>query len=1347
MASVTVTISDNTVRTFEFGGETAIDWTLSQGSYLSLGTALSQDGITELFLGRVFAYFTGVPVDLMGIRIASSQSVNSNDAGPDFSDQMESSGTITFVAEDGSSVEVTGIGDATEPYFWTPSNSAAVLAFFSGVDGLTGQSLTVTFDDNADQAPTADAGPDQSVAAGVTVNLDGSGSSDQDGTIASYSWARVSGPTVTLTGASTATPSFTAPSQSTSSTIVLRLTVTDDDGATDTDNVSISVAAVVVTLTAPFFTNDTGATQSWTQNVAIATITVPTATGNPTPTYAAVGALPAGITFNTGNRRLTGTPTTVASGTIRIRATNSQGSDDWMVAYTTTAALAVPGTPTNLQVDTQTTTTITLSVSPGSGGTPTGYRWRLSTNGFMSNSDTVINTTGPLVTFTGLNVDTSYWVDVRAENSAGESSYNPSGSNGLMTATLAAAPTTPVTTSTNLVIGTLSLVVNSTEIAQPDVETSSTLSIGTISFTVTSTEIDAPVAALALSDIDDVLAGLDVEMAALLVATAPGTTGNSFYEDSSRGGSGTPIEGELGLGSGETVISRLRRTSNAILTLNDNNLPSALDFGVFFDTGGDGRDLTLYLQTTSDGLVSFTIVSAFFSAGGNWLNVTLPVVARTLLDNLATGDNFIIAMARPATVVAPDTEVSPPDFSIGTVSIAVANTEIDDPVTIVEGIHRLDSLNALDTYFSRESGTNSGHWEVESSGGSGSGSTGPASNSLGPYVLSDASGGSPPNIAINSVLTVLDTVMSTWTGTGRMLSLRVCVAGSGWTDVGEGFQVQGKVLDSDSWESITLIQGWPYSNTYQENDSITDANGDTLICSQAGGWVDIDIPIPDNYTTVRLFSRPNNSGTVFHHDIALWNVNFVNGLATSVVETSSTLSLGTLSFTITNTEIITTPSLEVTLPSSEIEIFNTSIIWRNHIPLPNLGTSLSINGSTTLYLQEISLPRTAAVDFGVGVTLSDSDIIIDFGPDFSAQMEASGTIRVEASNGASVTINLGDSDDLTEPYFWTPPNQTDVNTFTNTVAELSDRTLIVTFNDNANIEFVQLVELSIGTLSIDVDNVTVTIPVPDSPTGLAATATHNTVFLTWDDPSDSTITSYQILRRNISDGGSLGVHIDNVPIGTAYADTTDVSINTFYSYRIKARNSQGLSNQSSFANIITALMASVVEISPPNFALGSLTIAEQNTAIVTVPTVETDATLALGSLSISVSAEVISIAVVETLASLTLGTLGITVASAIIAPPVVIVPIVPSNSNMQGFVRHANNPNQALFNRLLWQYSSTLSAGFEGVIRLNPTTKRLQRDNGTSWENIILVNAADNIASLRSTNNVTGAAAPYNHSH
>ena len=38
-------------------------------------------------------------------------------------------------------------------------------------------------------------------------------------------------------------------------------------------------------------------------------------------------------------------------------------------------------------------------------------------------------------------------------------------------------------------------------------------------------------------------------------------------------------------------------------------------------------------------------------------------------------------------------------------------------------------------------------------------------------------------------------------------------------------------------------------------------------------------------------------------------------------------------------------------------------------------------------------------------------------------------------------------------------------------------------------------------------------PVPDQPTGLEATANHDSVTLTWDDPDDDSITGYVILRR------------------------------------------------------------------------------------------------------------------------------------------------------------------------------------------------------------------------------------------
>ena len=85
-------------------------------------------------------------------------------------------------------------------------------------------------------APIANAGPDQTVTPALwsTVTLVGTGSfaTTSGATIVSYSWVQTSGsPTVTLTGANTATPTFPAPTVWASTPLTFSLTVTDSNGA------------------------------------------------------------------------------------------------------------------------------------------------------------------------------------------------------------------------------------------------------------------------------------------------------------------------------------------------------------------------------------------------------------------------------------------------------------------------------------------------------------------------------------------------------------------------------------------------------------------------------------------------------------------------------------------------------------------------------------------------------------------------------------------------------------------------------------------------------------------------------------------------------------------------------------------------------------------------------------------------------------------------------------------------------------------------------------------------------------------------------------------------------------
>ena len=111
-------------------------------------------------------------------------------------------------------------------------------------DGATGtDDVTVTVSAAVNQPPTANAGNNITMTLPTnSATLNGSGT-DADGTIASYGWTRVSGPTTfTLGTAGAATTTLT---NLIAGTYVFRLTVTDDDGATGTDDVTVTVSAAV----------------------------------------------------------------------------------------------------------------------------------------------------------------------------------------------------------------------------------------------------------------------------------------------------------------------------------------------------------------------------------------------------------------------------------------------------------------------------------------------------------------------------------------------------------------------------------------------------------------------------------------------------------------------------------------------------------------------------------------------------------------------------------------------------------------------------------------------------------------------------------------------------------------------------------------------------------------------------------------------------------------------------------------------------------------------------------------------------------------------------------------------
>lgn len=191
------------------------------------------------------------------------------DAGSDYS--IVASGPIEL---DGSGSS-DGDGSITQ-YVWTQLSGVQQLkieAAASGVAKATAEpfyvgeqeyvfQIEVTDDDGATDtdtvsitllpvavAPVASAGSDREIAISERVDLDGSGSSDLNGDISSYTWKQASGPDVTIEHGDQSVAYFTAPDFDTS--VTMELTVTDSAGNTATDSVTYTAVHVAVNLDFP----------------------------------------------------------------------------------------------------------------------------------------------------------------------------------------------------------------------------------------------------------------------------------------------------------------------------------------------------------------------------------------------------------------------------------------------------------------------------------------------------------------------------------------------------------------------------------------------------------------------------------------------------------------------------------------------------------------------------------------------------------------------------------------------------------------------------------------------------------------------------------------------------------------------------------------------------------------------------------------------------------------------------------------------------------------------------------------------------------------------------------------
>ena len=172
--------------------------------------------------------------------------------------------TYLWTQTSGPGVVLSNAGIA-KPTFISPdvgAGSASLNFSLTVTDGfgLTNTDTCIVNISAGNLPPSANAGTDQDADEGVLVTLDGTGSSDSDGSIVAYQWTQTNGPSVTLSNPASATPTFTAPSFGTGGgSLAFQLMVTDDLGLQATDTIIVNVAWVNLQPTANAGNDQTGA--------------------------------------------------------------------------------------------------------------------------------------------------------------------------------------------------------------------------------------------------------------------------------------------------------------------------------------------------------------------------------------------------------------------------------------------------------------------------------------------------------------------------------------------------------------------------------------------------------------------------------------------------------------------------------------------------------------------------------------------------------------------------------------------------------------------------------------------------------------------------------------------------------------------------------------------------------------------------------------------------------------------------------------------------------------------------------------------------------------------------------
>ncbi len=270
----------------------------------------------------------------------------------------------------------------------------AQLIVNNGVQNSDPSSVTITV---TDKQPIANAGPSQNVALGVTVTLDGSGSSDSNHAALKYKWSLLNiptGSTAALTGATTVNPTFVADLQG---TYVAQLIVNDGIQDSLPSTVTITAAPANSIVLAPDPLN-------LITNVGTMTVTLglPAGTNGQVITLTvldpSVATAPATVTVPEGATSTSATITPVKVGSTNILASAAGFKPGSATINVNQAIITLTLSSSTVGVGNTVTGTITLN-SPAA-GTGVNVGLSLDKTGFVSLSTTSVNIPGGSTTGT-----------------------------------------------------------------------------------------------------------------------------------------------------------------------------------------------------------------------------------------------------------------------------------------------------------------------------------------------------------------------------------------------------------------------------------------------------------------------------------------------------------------------------------------------------------------------------------------------------------------------------------------------------------------------------------------------------------------------------------------------------------------------------------------------------------------------------------------------------------------------------------------------------------------------------------------------------------------------------------